>query len=94
MVVFSIKSKDKVFSVAHLQNMFLLWFELIGLGDQKTLMCDLVDVCVIGCRAEGEVDHGIETLVEKKKAMDDNINQIQHSFEHLCTEGVLCVVRT
>lgn len=42
--------------------MFLPWFELISPGDQKTLLCNLVDVCMIGCRTEGEVDHGIETL--------------------------------
>lgn len=46
--------------------MFLSWFELTGPSDQKPLTCDLVDVCVIGCRTEGEVDHGIETLWGKK----------------------------
>lgn len=47
---------------AHLQNIFLFWFEFAGLGYQETLLCDLIDVCVIGCGIEGEVDHGIETL--------------------------------
>lgn len=47
---------------AHLKKVFLFWFEVIGHGNQKPLLCDLVDVCVIGCGAEGYVDHGIETL--------------------------------
>ena len=47
---------------AHLEKVFLFWFELIGPGNQKPLLCDLVDVCVIGFGAEGEVDHGIESL--------------------------------
>lgn len=42
--------------------MFLLWFELVGPGDQKTVMCDLVDVRVIRCRSEGEVNFWIEIL--------------------------------
>ncbi len=42
--------------------MFLFWFESISPGNQKPILCDLVDVCVVGCRTEGEVDHGIETL--------------------------------
>lgn len=46
--------------------MFLLRFELIGLGDQKTLLCDLVHVCVIRRGTEAEADHGIETLSEKR----------------------------
>ncbi|TNN39980.1 hypothetical protein EYF80_049856 [Liparis tanakae] len=29
--------------------------ELIGPGDQKPLLCELVDFCVIGCRTEGLV---------------------------------------
>lgn len=45
--------------------MDLFWSELIGPGNQKTLLCDLVDFCVIGCRTEGEVDHGIEALFKK-----------------------------
>lgn len=49
-------------SEAHLYKLFLFWFELIGPGDQKTLVCDLEDVFVIGCRTDGEVDLGIETL--------------------------------
>lgn len=47
---------------AHLKNVFLFWFELIGSGNQKALLRELVDVCVIGCTVEGEVDQGVVAL--------------------------------
>lgn len=31
----------------HLQYMFLAWFEFVGLGNQKTLLSDPVDGCVV-----------------------------------------------
>lgn len=42
--------------------MFLLWFEMIGSGDQKPPLCDFVEVCVPGSITKAEVDHWIETL--------------------------------
>lgn len=74
--------------------MFLLRFELIGFGDQKTLLCELVDVCVIGCRTEGEVDHWVETLSicgEKAVMGSRKLNKYRSALIVLHHDCTVCV---
>lgn len=75
----------------HLQVVPLLWFEFIWLRDQKTLLCNLENVCIIWRGTEGEVHFRIDALsIWRTGTKTEQIGHVAYQHNYLSAYSYLC----